>query len=158
MAATWWIDEPHLLGSSNPSDRDLDSLRTSGFGVIVCLLDEPEQSPRYDAARAVSLGYARRCIPVPDFQAPSLEQLEEFVTFVESLSRDTHVLVHCEGGIGRTGTMAAAYWIGRGLSAPDAIAKIRVVRPGAVESDAQRRVLHGFAARRRGASSAAGGH
>jgi len=24
---TWWIDKPHLLGSSNPSDADLEQLR-----------------------------------------------------------------------------------------------------------------------------------
>jgi atypical dual specificity phosphatase len=147
MAATWWIDEPHLLGSSNPDDRDLATLRTSGFDVIVCLLDESEQSPRYDVARAAGLGYARRCIPVRDFQAPSVEQLEEFVTFVASLGEDAHVLVHCEVGIGRTGTMAAAYWVARGLSVADAIAKVRLARPGAVESEAQRRVLHDFATR-----------
>jgi protein-tyrosine phosphatase len=55
------------------------------------------------------------------------------------------MLVHCEGGIGRTGTMAAAYWIARGLTVADAIARIRKARRGAVESEDQKRVLHRFA-------------
>jgi len=156
MAATWWIDQPHLLGSSNPTDDDLVALRSAGFGAIVCLLDESEQSPRYDVASAANLGYTRRCIPVRDFQAPSPDQLDEFVTFVQSLNSETHVLVHCQAGIGRTATMAAAYWIARGLSVADAIARIRRVRPGAVESDAQLQVLQDFAARRSATSAADG--
>ena len=27
----WWIDRPHLLGSRNPTDADLDQLRRDGF-------------------------------------------------------------------------------------------------------------------------------
>ncbi len=28
---TWWIDKPHLLGSSNPTDADLEEVRSDGF-------------------------------------------------------------------------------------------------------------------------------
>src|SRR5712692_3879765 len=98
--ATWWIDEPFLLGSSNPSDDDLERLRADGFRIIVCLLDEHEQSPRYDPARALALGYERRNIPVRDFHAPSVEQIEQFVALVRSVRAQAKVLVHCEGGIG----------------------------------------------------------
>jgi hypothetical protein len=27
--ATWWIDEPGLMGSANPTDADLESMRAS---------------------------------------------------------------------------------------------------------------------------------
>lgn len=145
---TWWIDEPFLLGTSNPSDDDLERLRREGFGVIICLLDQNQQSPRYDPTRAVSLGYVRHSIPVRDFQPPSLAQLQEFVTLVRSAGPADKVIVHCEGGTGRTGTMAAAYWIAKGLSPSQAIAKVRKARPGAVETDEQRAVLKEFGKRR----------
>ena len=80
-----------------------------------------------------------------DFHAPSLSQLHEFVDSVApTAAADAKVLVHCEGGYGRTGTMGAAYWIAKGLSASDAIAKIRNARPHAVESPEQCAVLAQF--------------
>lgn len=146
--ATWWIDEPRLLGSSHPSDADLHRLYAEGVRAIVCLLDETEQPPRYDVTEAARLGFARHCIPVRDFHAPSVAQLAQFVNLVAELAPDTKVLVHCEGGTGRTGTMAAAYWIAKGFSTADAIAKVREMRPHAVETDEQRKVLEQFEASR----------
>ena len=35
---TWWIDNPHLLGSSNPTLADLEQLRRDGFEVLISLL------------------------------------------------------------------------------------------------------------------------
>jgi hypothetical protein len=43
---TWWIDNPHLLGSRNPTLADLEQLRRDGFEVLISLLKEDEQSPR----------------------------------------------------------------------------------------------------------------
>jgi hypothetical protein len=56
---TWWIDNPHLLGSLNPNLVDLEQLRRNDFEVLISLLKEDEQSPRYDVARAVALGFRR---------------------------------------------------------------------------------------------------
>ena len=49
--------------------------------------------------------------------------------------------MHCEGGSGRTGTMAAAYWIKKGLSAREAVDKVRESRPNAVETKEQEESL-----------------
>lgn len=141
---TWWIDEPFILGSSNPTDAELERLYSNGFRLLVCLLDEQEQSPRYDPLRALRLGYARQSIPVRDFHAPTVGQLKRFVDLVRSVGVKSKVIVHCEGGTGRTGTMAAAYWIAKGLRASQAIEKVRRVRPGAVEIDDQKAVLEEF--------------
>ncbi len=125
---TWWIDELFLLGTSNPSDDTLERLHREGFGAIICLLDQDEQSPRYDPRRTMSLGYVMHNIPVRDFQPPPLAQLQEFVNLVQYAGPSAKVIVHCEGGTGRTGTMAAAYWIAKGLSPAQAIAKVRTGR------------------------------
>ncbi len=146
---TWWIDEPRLLGSSNPTDRDLERLRRLGFTVLVSLLPEEAQPPRYDVRRAAGLGFARFNIPVEDFRPPTVDQLEAFVRLVDSLPPDAKTIVHCEAGVGRTGTFAAAYWVARGLTVPEAVARVRQARPGAVETREQEAVLRQFAARRR---------
>ncbi len=145
---TWWIDEPYLLGSRNPSDTDLERLRRDGFRVLVSLLCEEERAPRYDIRRAAALGYVRHNIAVRDFSPPTLDQLEQFVKLVDELSPGTKMIVHCEGGRGRTGTFAAAYWITKGMTAAEAIMHVRKVRWRAVETPEQEEVLVEFANRR----------
>ncbi|WP_171061371.1 MULTISPECIES: dual specificity protein phosphatase family protein [unclassified Pseudomonas] len=145
---TWWIDYPHLIGSRNPTLADLEQLRKDRFSVLVCLLKEEEQAPQYDITSATALGFEWHNIPVKDFCPPTIEQLEQFVEFIDSLPSGTKTVLHCEGGIGRTGTFAAAYWITKGLTAPDAIVRIREARPHAVETREQEAILSDFADRR----------
>ena len=72
---TWWIDKPHLLGSRNRTDADLQQLRSDGFGILISLLWEDEQAPRYDVARARDLGFVRHSVPVKDYHAPTRNAL-----------------------------------------------------------------------------------
>jgi atypical dual specificity phosphatase len=142
---TWWIDEPRLLGSCNPTTEDLATLRADGFGIIVSLLEEDLQPPAYDLARVEAMGYARHNIPVGDFHPPGVEQLLEFLDLMRQLGEDAKVVVHCQAGIGRTGTFAAAYWIAKGLTVDEALSRVREARPFAVETPEQRAVLDQFA-------------
>jgi atypical dual specificity phosphatase len=142
---TWWIDEPFLLGSSNPSEKELGSLQDQGFTILVSLLDQSKQPPRYDVTGAAVAGWSCHSISIQDFHPPSLEQLRDFNALLEAAPPSARVLVHCEGGSGRTGTMAAAYWIKKGLTATEAIARLRKVRPNAVETCEQERVLYQYA-------------
>ena len=144
---TWWIDKPHLLGSRNPTNADLERWRRDDFGVLVSLLCEEEQAPRYDIARATALGYVRYNIAVKDFCPPTVEQLEQFVKLVDGSPPATKTIVHCESGTGRTGTFAAAYWVTKGMTVADAIIYVRKARPKAVETPEQERVLTRFASR-----------
>ncbi len=49
------------------------------------------------------------------------------------------VLIHCRGGIGRSGMLAARLLVESGVPAADAMAEVRAVRRGAVETRAQER-------------------
>ena len=138
----WWIDEPTFVVSSNPIDEDLRELFESGFRTIISLLDESEQSPNYDVNQAQKTGFNRVSIPIKDFTAPTLEQFEEFFEAVNHALNKGKVVMHCEGGTGRTGTMAAAYWINKGLSAKEAIDRVRRNRRYAVEEPEQEGSLH----------------
>jgi atypical dual specificity phosphatase len=142
---TWWIDEPGVVGSGNPTDADLGPLRAFGFSVIVCLLDLDEQTPRYDTRRAAEAGWEWHNIPIRDCSAPSTAQLREFVVLLATSLPERKVVVHCQFGSGRTGTMAAAHWISQGLSAADAISRVRQHLPDAIEMPEQEAVLVHFA-------------
>lgn len=141
----WWIDEPHLLGSRNPTGSDLEQLRRDGFGVLISLLQEDEQPPRYDIHDATALGFVRHNIPVKDFHRPGVEQLEQFARLVLAFLPRARAVVHCEGGSGRTGTFAAAYWVAKGRSVCEAIERVRKTRPDAVETPEQVAALEEFA-------------
>jgi ADP-ribosyl-[dinitrogen reductase] hydrolase len=54
-----------------------------------------------------------------------------------------NVLVHCMGGLGRAGTIAARLLVELGWDPGEAVKKVREVRPGAIETDHQLRFVHG---------------
>ncbi len=76
-----------------------------------------------------------------DFCPPTVEQLEQFVKLVDGSPPGTKTIVHCEGGTGRTGTFAAAYWVTKGMTVADAIVHVRKARRHAVETPEQEGVL-----------------
>ena len=116
--------------------------------MLVSLLVEQEQALRYDLDRVETLRFVRHNIPVKDFHPPTVSQLATFVDLVEQLPAGARVIVHCEGGTGRTGTFAAAYWIAKGMTPLGAIAHVRRARPHAVETTEQNAALEQFARER----------
>ncbi|MDB6028225.1 MAG: hypothetical protein JWM68_4448, partial [Verrucomicrobiales bacterium] len=87
-------------------------------------------------------------LPIADGAAPSFEQAAEFVRFVDAQqTMKRAVAVHCEAGIGRTGTMLATYLIAKGETATGAIRRVRVVEKSAVETVQQIRFLEDYARR-----------
>lgn len=65
----------------------------------------------------------------------------------DMLMTGDRVLVHCKGGLGRAGVVAARLLIELGLSPDHAIAQVRAVRPGAIETPEQERYVKALAAR-----------
>jgi atypical dual specificity phosphatase len=136
----WWIEESHILGCRNPTDAELEILFQQGFMTIISLLDENEQPPYYDVKKTKAKGFKRYAIPVGDFTAPTQAQFKEFLDIIKQT--EGKVIIHCQGGSGRTGTMGAAYWISKGMPAHKAIDKVRRTNPRAVEEPVQENSLY----------------
>jgi len=137
----WWIDVPVFLGSSSPTTEELKNHYQLGFRTIISLLDENEQRPYYDLSQALAMGFDWIRIPIKDFTAPTQEQFMQFLEVIDRALKNGKVVMHCRGGLGRTGTMAAAYWIDKGLSVGEALKKIHASNPAAVENPVQEKSL-----------------
>jgi atypical dual specificity phosphatase len=122
-----------LPGRDRPLEQDAAYLEQEGIQVLISLTEE---SP--DAEVLASYAIDQEHIPVQDYTPPTLQQMIEFVAVVEdSVAAGNPVGVHCTAGLGRSGTMAAAYLVAEGASADEAIATVRQLRPGSIETSAQ---------------------
>lgn len=131
-------------GSVDSYADELPMLRSAGIRAVVSLLNIPSDAKIFDAA-----GFSFLCLPMADGGAPTLEQAEEFIRFVnDNLARQKPVAVHCEAGLGRTGTMLALFFVSQGADAESAIRRIREVERAAVETNRQVDFIYEFAGRR----------
>jgi len=145
-----WLLPDRLAGSGRPGRQaplaeDLAFLKAEGVTVIISLLETPLNLPEYRAA-----GFEAHHVPVEDFQAPSLEQIAEACTLIEqALARNQKVLVHCNAGIGRTGTLLACFLVHAGASVEPAIERVRTERPLSLETREQEQAVRDYQARLR---------
>ena len=130
----------HCPGRHGDLAADLAALRRWGANQLLSLC-EPGEFP--DAA-ALEAGLAHAHIawvrfPIPDYGIPAPGPAWRALAdrTLERLDAGDRVAIHCWGGRGRSGALAAALLLARGLPAPEAIAQVRRARPGAIETAGQ---------------------
>lgn len=132
-------------GELTAFEDELSVLHSAGVCAVVSLLNIPSDASVYESA-----GFAFLCLPVPDGGAPTFEQADQFVRFVSGQRTARRpVAVHCQAGLGRTGTMLAAFLIAQGQSAAAAIERVRAVEKVAIETPRQIHFLEQYAEKAR---------
>jgi ADP-ribosyl-[dinitrogen reductase] hydrolase len=122
-------------------EADLAAIRAWGAEAIVTLIEEhemvmlkvtapPQMAARHDI-RWVHLPIPDVCPPDHRFEAEWAVAGPELRAIVQ---RGGSVLVHCRGGLGRAGTIAARLLVEMGMEPAAAIAAVRRARPGAIET------------------------
>jgi atypical dual specificity phosphatase len=129
-----WVEPNLLAGLAYPGRvEELQWLRANGIEILLTLTEQPLSKSNINESGIFAIHE-----PSPDWQAPTIEQLERCLGIIRMANEKRFaVAVHCAAGIGRTGTILAAYLMSKGIPLDDAISQIRKLRPGSVESTAQ---------------------
>lgn len=131
-------------GGGGDYDGDLDLISAWAPGLVISMTTLSELV----AVGAGDLGcdVHRRAsrwahLPVSDFAAPPTEISRKWTEVSaaarHALSGGGRVLVHCRGGCGRSGMVVLRLMIECGEQPEQSLARLRSVRPCAVETDAQ---------------------
>lgn len=136
-----WIDQPLLAAHAWPNGpEELKGLRAEGVDILVTLTEESLPRSWIDGAGLMGVH-----VPIPDMDAPRLDQIEQVMSVIEKARNSKMgVAVHCLAGMGRTGTMLAAYLVGQGRTSKEAIRRVRELRPGSIEVAVQEEVVRTF--------------
>ena len=80
-------------------------------------------------------------MPIVDLKAPDHVFKQKWIAIKKLLKNDllrgNNIVLHCKGGVGRSGTIAALLLIEHGEENPNAIENVRKKRQGAIENDLQ---------------------
>lgn len=106
--------DARLWRGAAPGADGYRALADNGVTTVIDL--RAEDDVRIDDPLLASLGITRVSLPLRDGQSPTRSQVERFLQIVED--GPGRVFVHCGAGVGRTGTMAAAYLVKSGQASP----------------------------------------
>ncbi|HWQ08786.1 MAG TPA: ADP-ribosylglycohydrolase family protein [Holophaga sp.] len=133
--------------------RDLQAIEAWGATTMVTLMQshELEAFRVEDLPRAAARRMKHLHLPIPDGGVPdgrweaAWEQAGPRIR--EALDRGEKVLVHCLGGLGRTGMVTARLLVEFGMEPGQAIRTVRAARPGTIETQQQEAYVLGLSAR-----------
>lgn len=138
---------------SRDLDDDLRAIKAFGAKALVTLMRDGELqslsvSPRRLRDSSSSMGIEWVQLPIPDAGIPdrSFEDLwANAGPRLRALLRTGHnIVVHCKGGLGRTGTIAARLLIEFGEDPKMAVHSVRKARHGAIENSLQEQYILGL--------------
>jgi len=123
---------------------DLDQIQAWGASIVVALIENHEF--RLLAVNSLGRAVQDRAmawmhLPIRDVSVPDQRFEETWKTKGKELHRrldaGERILIHCRGGLGRTGLVAACLLVERGFPANAAIRQVRLARPHAIETPTQ---------------------
>jgi ADP-ribosyl-[dinitrogen reductase] hydrolase len=135
---------------------DLDAIRDWGAAAIVTLLEPKELTllrVEHFGEEVLRRNMLWFHLPIVDVSIPSKQFEAKWDIAGEELRSilrsGSDVLVHCRGGLGRAGMIAARLLIELGTEPETAIARVRAARPGAIQTSDQERFVRDINAARK---------
>ncbi|MEH6585196.1 MAG: cyclin-dependent kinase inhibitor 3 family protein [Halioglobus sp.] len=122
---------------------DLEAIRAWGATVIVNLIQDHEMTDLgvQDTAKHLPVDVAYIRLPIPDFGVPDAGWHEQWQTegpaLLARLRAGESIVLHCKGGLGRTGMIAARMLVELGCTPQASITAVRQARSGTIETREQ---------------------
>lgn len=139
------------MPSCDQLEQLMSALRADGIDSVVSLLEHAESkklglAEEQSACHAAEMQF--RQFPIPDFGVPLPEELHRLITqLADDLKAGHRIVVHCRGGIGRTGLVCSCILVASGMDADSAMNLVKLKRGRCVpETEAQTNIIRQFAA------------
>lgn len=123
---------------------DLDAIADWGAKLVLTLVEPAELRALAVPTLGQEIqnrGIVWRHLPIADYSVPNEAFEQQWITHGDEiramLRSGDDVLVHCKGGLGRAGMMAARLLVELGMAPEDAIHAVRRARRGAIETPSQ---------------------
>ena len=98
---------------------------------VKCVIDMRSESI-FDQSLFESIGIKYFNIPVDNFFAPELEQIDTAIEYIKSnISDENNILIHCKEGVGRSSLIIIAYLVTTGLDLFESMEVVKSHRWGA---------------------------
>jgi len=140
-----WLGIGPMPGRSGSYDADLSAILKWGADLVLTMTTEDELARSGAEEFGQDLKAAAvvwRHLPIVDFGAPSAETSALWPVASKQahaiLKAGGRVFAHCYGGCGRSGMALMRLMVEAGEDADPALARLRDVRPCAVETEAQK--------------------
>ena len=148
LGLTFCPGKKQPLAATGTWDRDLghdlDAVAAWGATMVLTVLEDRELEELGVTALAAELrrrGIVGCQLRIPDGGIPGKHFEDAWKSAGPEvrarLLAGERLLVHCKGGLGRTGTVAGRILVEMGLSSDEAVLSVRRARPGTIENDLQ---------------------
>lgn len=136
LPESYWVIPGRLLAGEYPgryeeelTRRRIDSLLEAGIDFFIDLTGPNEVVPYSGILREQAAVYEidaqHRRFSIQDFGLPTPAQMNAILNAIdEGLQAGHNIYLHCQGGIGRTGTTVGCYLVRRGKSGEEALQQL----------------------------------
>ena len=118
----------NILISGEYDENDIFTIQKLG---VKCVIDMRSENS-FDKSLFESIGIKYFNIPVDNYFAPELEQIDTAIEYIKShITTDNNILIHCKEGVGRSSLIIIAYLITTGLDLFESMEIVKSNRWGA---------------------------
>lgn len=132
----YWVIPGRFLAGESPgrfeeelTRKRIDSLLEAGINLFIDLTGPNEATPYsgilHEQAAVYEIHAQHRRFSIQDFGLPTPDQMNAILNAIdEGLQAGRNIYLHCQGGIGRTGTTVGCYLVRRGKSGEEALQQL----------------------------------
>lgn len=134
-----WVVDKFIAASEYPDNEEkLKFLKDQGIGSIVTLSEK-----KIDDSLLKKYKFRNLYLPIKDFDIPKYSDVKKFLTWMNLMEKwEIPTLIHCDAGIGRTGTMLAIFFISKGKNPKESIDLVKNIRNYNLESLKQEKFIY----------------